>query len=84
MRILDTLEYVRRLQGAGISREHAEAHATVMAERILSEVATRADIEQAVDQLRQEIERVQDRITIRLGALIVVTVGALAALQKLT
>jgi hypothetical protein len=91
MRILDTLKYARRLEGAGIAREHAEAHATVMTEMILTEVATKQDIELAIaplareiERLRDEIGRVQDRMTIRLGAIVVIGIGALTAIQRLT
>jgi Fic family protein len=128
MRVFDTLHYVKRLQEAGVAREHAEAHAAVMSEMILIEVATKSDVEQAASGLRQEIEqaasslrqeialvrneqaamrteidqiKVQmatrqdlallrselerriDQVTMRLGALLVVGIGALAALQRL-
>ena len=90
MRILDTLEYARRLQEAGVAREHAEAHATVMSDMILVEVATKADLDQLEQRLRQEmailgqrIDRVQDQMTIRLGAMLVVAVGVLTTLQRL-
>ena len=95
MRILDTLEYARRLQEAGVAREQAEAHATVLTEMILAEVATKQDVELSIERavaplareielLRDEIGRMQDRMTIRLGAMLVIGIGALTALQKLT
>ncbi|MBM3502983.1 MAG: hypothetical protein FJX65_03830 [Alphaproteobacteria bacterium] len=112
MRILDTLEFARRLQEAGITREHAEAHATVMTEMILVEVATKPDIEQATATLRAELkaverdlrteiaslrqelsrlasdigtrlDRMQDKLTIRMGAMLLAGIAALATLQKL-
>jgi hypothetical protein len=48
---LDTLKYAKRLTGAGLSREAAEAIVEGLSEADLSELATRAD----VDELKAEI-----------------------------
>jgi hypothetical protein len=105
MRVLDTLEYARRLEKAGVGREQAEAHAAIMSEMILVEVATKADIDDAtvalgkelraemglmraglerrIDKLEEKVDRIQDRLTIRMGGMIVVGIGIVTALQKL-
>jgi hypothetical protein len=101
---------------AGVGREQAEAHAAIMSEMILVEVATKADIDQAtaalgqelrtetkvlgqqlrsemelmragldrrIDKLDEKVDRIQDRLTIRMGGMFVVSIGIVAALQKL-
>ncbi len=61
---------------------------------VLTDVATKADLDQVKRELLQamdfrftasdqKIERLRDQLTLRLGALIVVGVSALAALQRL-
>jgi hypothetical protein len=60
MRIVDTLQYARRLRDAGVPREQAEAHAAVMADMIFTEVASRADVDQAVGGLGGEMHAAFD------------------------
>ncbi len=101
MKVFDTLDFARRLKDAGVPGVQAEAHAQVIAEMVLTDVATKADLDQtkrellqavnALDQqvqyrfaaTDQKIERLRDQLTLRFGALIVVGVSALAALQRL-
>ncbi|MBM3509866.1 MAG: hypothetical protein FJX61_06975 [Alphaproteobacteria bacterium] len=112
MKVFDTLDFARRLKDAGVPGVQAEAHAQVIAEMVLTDVATKADLDQvkrellqAVDArfasadarfaafehkvdarfaaVDQKIERLRDQLTLRLGALIVVGISALAALQRL-
>ncbi len=90
MKIVDTLVFARRLHDAGVPREQAEAHAAVMAEMVLSEVATKADlallrddIDRKLVEIRKDLDRVRDQLTIRLGAILVVGLTALATLQKI-
>jgi len=79
----------------------AEAHAAVMAEMVLSEVATRADLAEVrrdfdqgqaalrkdlqfgLAEVRKDLDRVRDQLTIRLGAILVVGLTALATLQTI-
>jgi hypothetical protein len=68
----DTLAYARRLRGAGLSQEQAEAHAEALAAVVTDTVATKHDL--------RELEY---RLTIRLGAMIALSVGTVAALVKL-
>ena len=68
----DSLGYVRRLQAAGVERTVAEEHADVVKDYLLDELATRRDL--------QDLEQ---RMTIKLGAMLVVAVGAIVALEGL-
>ena len=61
-----------------------------MAEMVLSEVATKADlallredIDRKLVDIHKDLDRVRDQLTIRLGAILVVGLTALATLQKI-
>ena len=59
---LNTLEYVQRLEHAGMPREQAEAQASVLYEVINSNLATRTDLETSTLALRHDIELVKKDI----------------------
>jgi hypothetical protein len=68
----DTLAYARRLKNAGFSEEQAEVQAEALAAVVTETLATKHDL--------RELEY---RLTLRLGAMMTVAVGAVAALTKL-
>jgi hypothetical protein len=72
----DTLGYAKRLRDAGISTNQAEAHAEAAREFIMTELVTKADLQTAV-------ELISLRLTVRLGGMLAVAVGALAVLIRL-
>jgi hypothetical protein len=76
---IDTLGYVKRLREAGIADKQAEAHAEAIRDFVMPELATKADIV----RLEHQIERQTLTLTVRLGGLIILGVGALAALVRL-
>ena len=76
----DTLAFSKRLRDKGVPQEQAEAHAEAIREFVMTDLATKADIR----ELRQEIHSLSLQLTVRLGGLIVVGIGALAALIKLS
>lgn len=87
----DTLGYTKKLRASGISQDQAEAHAEAAREFIMAELVTRNDLdvlrrelEGRIDKLEMKIETQTLRLTVRLGGMLVVAVGALAALLKLT
>jgi hypothetical protein len=79
----DTLKYAERLEKAGLTREQAsamaEAQKEVFAEALETQLATKPDIA----RLENRIEQMELKLTIKLGAMMVVAVGAVAALVKL-
>ncbi|MGD9616745.1 MAG: hypothetical protein AB7H90_16315 [Alphaproteobacteria bacterium] len=89
----DTLTYARKLKAAGMPDAQAEAVAEATRDILTTEAATKADItglKHDIENVRHEIEIVRRevaemglRVTVRLGALIAVGVGILAALIKL-
>jgi hypothetical protein len=42
---IDTLEYVKKLEAAGVERRQAEAHAQAARDTLAAQLATKADIE---------------------------------------
>ncbi|MGX7874403.1 hypothetical protein ACVDG5_018075 [Mesorhizobium sp. ORM6] len=78
--IFDTLGFAKALRDAGIPAKQAEAHAAAARDFLMPEIATKADIA----ELKHIVERQSLMITVRLGGLLIVGVGALAALIKLT
>lgn len=82
----DTLKFANRLKAAGVPDKQAEAEAEALAEVFeanLKELTTKEDLHQLGKDLRQELLHLEQRMTIRLGAMLVVAVGIVAALVKL-
>jgi ABC-type protease/lipase transport system fused ATPase/permease subunit len=78
----DTLKFARRLQAAGMDQRLAEEQAEALAEALevnLQALATKADMA----DLRKDMQLMEQRLTIKLGAMLVVAVGAVATLVKL-
>ena len=71
----DTLKYAKRLKAAGMDPLLAEEQAAAMAEVLeinLQNLATKSDL-----------QLLEQRMVIKLGALMVVSIGALTGLMKL-
>jgi len=78
----DTLKYANRLKKAGFTSEQAEEQAGALSEVLevnLKELSTKADIA----MLRQEMIQLEQRMTIKLGGMLVVAIGAIVTLTKL-
>jgi len=73
--IFDTLKYANTLKAAGVASEQAEAQANALSEVLevnLKELATKDDLIQ-----------LEQRMTIKLGSMMVVAIAVVAALTKL-
>lgn len=90
----DTLKFAKRLKEAGFTESQAEALASAEAELIEASLATKRDLKELEVKLSRDIEALRAnlqrdlkdmeyRLTIRLGGLIALAVGAVAALVKL-
>ena len=87
----DTLGYAKHLENAGVGRPQAEAHAEAVRGFVMVGLVTKSNLTLMADRmdadakaLRADMERLIQAQTIRLGGLLVVAVGALAALLRLT
>lgn len=82
----DTLKFANRLKAAGVPDKQAEVQAEAMADALevnLKDLATKADLQAVKDDLQKELLLLEQRLVIKLGAMVVVAVGAVAALIKL-
>ncbi|MBQ4567623.1 MAG: DUF1640 domain-containing protein [Desulfovibrio sp.] len=67
--VFNTLEYAKRLESAGFTRQQAEAQANIITEVVDEKMATKSDL--------RELEY---RLTIRFGTMLAAAVAVLAAL----
>jgi len=90
----DTWRYSKLLQQAGIMPEQADAHAEALAltlvEPASQRVMTKQDGERLEARLTQEIREVktemklfEQRMTIKLGSMLILAIGVMTALSKL-
>jgi hypothetical protein len=66
---IDTLAYSKTLEGAGLDRKAAEAHAEALTQHILPDLVTKtdlaaakSDIEQAIEKLGVRLDQTADRL----------------------
>ena len=95
--VFDSLGYAKRLRDGGVPQGQAEAHAEAARDFIMVELATKADVlaiksdllaiktdlRTTEQRLQTSIDTQTLRLTVRLGAMQVVLIGALAAILKL-
>lgn len=81
----DTLKFANRLKAAGVPNEHAEAEASALAEVFEThsgQLVTRDDLKALEDRLDAKLIQLEQRMTIKLGSLMVIAIGVVAALVK--
>jgi hypothetical protein len=71
------LSFARHLRDDGVPQDQAEAHAEAARQFVMAELVTKQDLILA-------LETQTLRLTLRLGAMLFLAVGALATLLKLT
>jgi len=86
----DSLGYAKKLRDGGVPQDQAEVHAEAARDFIMVELATKADLlateqrlQTSVRDLDTKIDTQTLRLTVRLGAMQIVLIGALAAILKL-
>jgi hypothetical protein len=83
----DSLGYARRLRDRGVPQEQAEAHAEAARDFIMAELVTKSDLQLGLQlglaPLEAKIDNLSLRLTLRLGTMLVVAIGALATILKL-
>ena len=86
----DTLSYAKELIAAGMPQQQAEVISLHQRSLIENELATKTDIagiqrdmkRMDVD-LRRNIKELETRLTLRLGSIVVIALGAITALNQL-
>ena len=85
--IIDTLRYARRLKEAGVAPEQAEAMADALAVGFVPNLVTKADLGNAVSELKAgfkaDITALEARLTWRFLGGVTIIVGLAVALIKL-
>ena len=79
----DTHASVKELTRVGMPEEQAEVLAQSQATLIDEKLATKQDLKELEMNLRREMKESELWLTIRLGSIMVVAVGVVAALVKL-
>ena len=79
----DSLGYFERLKDAGFTEEQAKVQANAMREIIEERLATKADIVQLEERLTNEMQKLELRMTLKLGAMLAASVAIVATLVKL-
>ena len=92
----DTHKFIKELKGSGVPEGQAEALQRAFSEAIGANLATKVDIERLenkieshrkdnksdIERLEQKMEIMEQRITIRLGSIMVVGIAVLAGVIK--
>ena len=81
--IFDTLAYSKKLIAAGFTEKQAEVQAELLAEIIEERIATKRDLKELETSLQHEIRLLEQRVVIKLGALIAASIAIVATLVKL-
>ena len=81
--VFDTRAIVKELAEAGMPEKQAEVLARSQATLINETLATKQDLKELEARLRRDMKELELRLTIRLGSMMVVAIGAVAALVKL-
>ena len=85
--VFDTHAFVKELAEAGMPEKQAEVLARSQATLIDETLATKQDLKELEARLRRDMKELELRLkhdlTIRLGSMMVVAIGAVAALVKL-
>ena len=82
----DTLKFANTLKDAGVPPAQAEAEAVALSEVLevnLKEFVTKDDLKYEVELLRRDMRDMEQRLIIKLGALMAFSIGIVAALVKL-
>jgi len=79
---VDTHAFVKRLMAVGFTEEQAEVIVEARVGLIENRVTARRDIKALEPHLEEFEERLIDRLTLRLGSMLVVAISIVAALVK--
>ena len=92
--MFNALKYTEKMEEVGFTREQAETSINILLEIMDNKFATKDDLEKLRTQMVNEFEKVhtkmdygfrdlEQRMTIKLGSMMVITVGVMTAIQKL-
>jgi hypothetical protein len=86
---VDTLEYVKKLEAAGVDQRQAEAHAEALRDAVVPQLVTKPDLDAAAAQLESDIDLLKTEVAGKftllywmLGANIGISLGVLWRLLR--
>lgn len=79
----DTLEFTEHLIAGGVPESQAKAHARALAKVAEEQLITREHFDARMERLESKLLELEYRMTIKLGGMMMVAVGVMAALVKL-
>ena len=87
----DTLKFVKTLEAAGVPPQQAEAmSAAVRDSHETADLVTKGDLRELktdllheISDVRHELKQLEQRMTIKLGSMLAIAVGVIAAVVKL-
>ena len=79
----DTLSYAKELIAAGMPQQQAEVISLRQRSLIENELATKTDIKNTEIELKRDIKVMEFTMTLRLGTIVVIALGAMTTLTKL-
>ncbi len=93
----DTLQFAKRAEKAGFTKQQAEFQAEEIAHIISTEIATKRDlvdlknelcsemkdIRSEIKTLRNDMESMANKLTLKVGAMMAVAIGVLSVIIKL-
>ncbi len=79
----DTVKFVKTLEAAGVPASQAEAFSdAVRGSHETVDVATKRDLDDVRKDIDSKLEKLERRLTIKLGTIVVFALGAFTALSK--
>ncbi len=79
----DTLSYANKLLAAGFTKQQPEVQAETLAELVNENLATNRDLAELKNELIFEIGQAENRVIIKVGAMIAASIAITATLIKL-
>lgn len=81
--VFDSLDYFEKLKDAGFTEQQARVQANALREIIDDKLATKKDLVELEQQLTNEMQKLELRMTIKLGGMLVAAIAIIATLVKL-
>ena len=81
--MFDTHAFVKELTEAGMPEQQAEVLARSQATLIDEKLATKEDLKKLELATKRDLKELELRLTLRLGSMMVISIGVVAALVKL-
>ena len=82
MAIFDTFKFVQKAKLVGFTEEQAVFQAEELASLLRQEIATKADLLRAKEDLLHTIRDIKNEILIKLGSMLVVGIGILGFMLR--